>query len=128
MPRARLRPSLLLLAALAAARLPGASTAIADVLSVPDWLSLLSAHGRAIVTHAHTDAPGLAASGAANGSSVADGAYGAEAAAVAAVRCPAGCTAHGNCDAENGVCDCPLGRGGPACEQARAASTPRRLR
>jgi hypothetical protein len=46
----------------------------------------------------------------------ADNAHAAEAAAVAASRCPAGCTAHGNCNAAQRVCDCPVGRTGAACE------------
>ena len=54
---------------------------------------------------------------AADGATAAADAYGAEVASVAAVRCPAGCTAHGNCNAELGVCDCPLGRRGAACEE-----------
>jgi hypothetical protein len=45
-------------------------------------------------------------------------AHAAEAASVAAQRCPGGCGARGNCDAEAGVCDCPLGAGGERCEQA----------
>jgi len=53
-------------------------------------------------------------------------AHAAAAAAFAAVRCPAGCTANGgNCDAERGSCDCPLGRGGPACETVRGAPAAR---
>jgi hypothetical protein len=53
----------------------------------------------------------------ADGANATNDAYGAEAASVAAARCPAGCTAHGNCNAELGVCDCPLGRRGAACEE-----------
>ena len=124
---ARKRPSRLLLVALAVARLAAAT----NLPSLQDWLSVLSS--RTAGEHGHRHAHGLqhgaalasAAAAAANssgGASFVQGSYGAEAAAVAAVRCPANCTAHGNCDAENGVCDCPLGRAGAACEQARRAS------
>ena len=59
---------------------------------------------------------------AAGGAAAADDAHAAEAAAVAAARCPAGCTAHGNCNAAQGLCDCPLGRSGPACEDYALAA------
>jgi hypothetical protein len=64
---------------------------------------------------AEADDAGAAAAAAA---AAAAEAHATEAAAVAAERCPGGCGAHGNCDAENGVCDCPLGAAGAHCEQA----------
>eukprot|EP00198_Chlamydomonas_reinhardtii_P000968 XP_001690303.1 topoisomerase [Chlamydomonas reinhardtii] len=36
--------------------------------------------------------------------------------------CPAGCEKRGNCDAERGVCQCPWGWDGPACEHDRMAA------
>ncbi len=33
--------------------------------------------------------------------------------------CPAGCEARGNCNAEEGRCECPFGWTGPACEVAK---------
>jgi len=32
-------------------------------------------------------------------------------------KCPEGCTKYGNCNKENGKCECPWDRGGPACEK-----------